>query len=291
MNKYTIRDLDSQFPTDDACLDWLKDYLYPDGIFCKVCQAVTKHHRIKSRTSYSCDRCGHHEHPMAGTIFENSRTPLRLWFHAVFLMASTRCSISAKQLERQLGVTYKTAWRMFKQIRTLLAEPPSLLSGQVEVDETYIGGRPRQSTDRRTAARTRMSNKSAVVGHVQRGGRLHAIHLLDGTAKVLVPLAEQYIIPGSTVYSDELPAYKALARKGYQHKRVHHAAKVYVSGDAHTNTIEGFWSLLKRGIGGVYHAVSAQHLQSYLNEYAFRYNHRRDTQPMFETILRQVEKT
>ncbi len=225
MNKYTIRDLDSQFPTDDACLDWLKDYLYPDGIFCKVCQAVTKHHRIKSRTSYSCDRCGHHEHPMAETIFENSRTPLRLWFHAVFLMASTRCGISAKQLERQLGVTYKTAWRMFKQIRTLLAEPPSLLSGQVEVDETYIGGRPRQSTDRRTAARTRMSNKSAVVGHVQRGGRLHAIHLPDGTAKVLVPLVEQYIIPGSTVYSDELPAYKALARKGYQHKRVHHAAK------------------------------------------------------------------
>jgi transposase-like protein len=122
MKKYTIRDLQRDFPTDEACMDWLVDFLYPNGIHCPICERVTKHHRVKTRTSYSCDRCGHHEHPMAGTIFENTRTPLRSWFHAIFLMASTRCGISAKQLEREIGVTYKTAWRMFTQIRKLLEE-------------------------------------------------------------------------------------------------------------------------------------------------------------------------
>src|SRR5438034_6849456 len=122
---YTIRHFQRDFPTDEACLDWLRDFLYPNGIYCKVCQKVTKHHRVKSRPSYSCDYCGHHEHPMAGTIFQDTRTPLRSWFHAVFLMASTRCGISAKQLQREIGVTYKTAWRMFRQIRSLLNEPPS----------------------------------------------------------------------------------------------------------------------------------------------------------------------
>lgn len=138
---YTIRDFDRDFPTDDACLDWLRDFLYPGGIYCKVCEAVTKHHRIKSRMSYSCDRCGHHEHPMANTIFMDTRTPLRTWFHAVFLIASTRCGISAKQLQRETGVTYKTAWRMFNKIRSLLAEDTEMFGGEVEVDEAYIGGR------------------------------------------------------------------------------------------------------------------------------------------------------
>jgi len=289
MDKYTIRNFEKDFPTDEACLEWLKDYLYPEGVFCKVCCGVTKHHRVKSRPSYSCDRCGHHEHPMAGTIFQDSRTPLRLWFHAVFLMASTRCGISAKQLERELGVTYKTAWRMFRQIRSLLEEPPSTLSGHVELDETYVGGKVRAG-NRRQAARTRMSNKSVVAGHVQRGGKLNAIHLPDGTKGALVPLAQQYVLAGSTIYTDELPAYKVLGRKGYQHRRVHHAAKVYVSGNAHVNTIEGFWSLLKRSINGVYHSVSSKYLQSYINEYTFRYNHRKDQEPMFQTMMAQVEK-
>lgn len=122
MQKYTIRDFEREFPTDDACLDWLRGFLYPDGIHCKKCDRVTKHHRVASRRSYSCDYCGHHVHPTAGTLYHKSSTPLRLWFYATYLMASTRCGISAKQLERELGVTYKTAWRMFKQLRSLLSE-------------------------------------------------------------------------------------------------------------------------------------------------------------------------
>src|SRR5688572_25807069 len=140
MEKYTINDFNRQFPNDDVCLEWLKNYLYPNGIFCKNCRKITKHHRVASRPSYSCDYCGHHVHPTAGTIYEKSTTSLRLWFYATYLMAQTRTGISAKYLERELGVTYKTAWRMFKQIRSLLQEDTTL-SGTVEVDETYIGGK------------------------------------------------------------------------------------------------------------------------------------------------------
>ena len=133
--KYTIRDFNAQFPDDDSCLEWLKDFLYPEGITCQNCQKVTKHHRVKARKSYSCQECGHHVHPTAGTIYHKSSTPLKLWFYAVFLMSSTRCGIAAKQLERELDVTYKTAWRMFKQIRSMLGEDNEPLSGSVEVDE------------------------------------------------------------------------------------------------------------------------------------------------------------
>ena len=285
MKKYTIRDFDRDFPDDDACLDWLKDYLYPNGIHCRACAEVTKHHRIKSRPSYSCSRCGNHVHPMAGTIYQDSRTPLKLWFYATYLMAQTRCGISAKQLQRELGVTYKTAWRMFKQIRRLLQPPVNPLSGEVEVDETYIGGKRRGGKRGRGAP-----GKTAVVGAAERGGSVVAVKAANVKAATLLPLIREHVLPRTNVYTDELPSYNRLRTHGYIHRRIHHASKVYVAGTVHTNTIEGFWSLLKRGISGVYHAVGEKHLQSYLNEYAFRYSHRDDEQPMFLTMLRQVRK-
>src|SRR5438093_10592975 len=138
-------------------------------------------------------------------------------------------------------------------------------------------------------ARARLRNKAVVAGQAQRGGRLQAFHLPDGSAGALVPLAQAHILPGSTVYTDELPAYKALGRTGYyEHKRVHHAARVYVHGDAHVNTVEGFWSVLENRIRGIYHSVSAKYLQSYVNEYVFRYNHRRDETPLFGIMVLQV---
>src|ERR1051325_2402723 len=144
MVRYTFKDFERDFPTDDACLEWLKNYLYPNGIFCETCKAVTKHHKVASRKSYSCQFCGHHVHPTANTIYHKSSTSLRTWFHAIYLMASTRCGISAKQIERETGVTYKTAWRMFSQIRTLLEEQHAQLGGAVEMDETYFGGKRRR---------------------------------------------------------------------------------------------------------------------------------------------------
>jgi transposase len=139
MQLFTFKEFEGMFPDDASCLEWLRTCLYPNGIFCKKCNTTTKHHRVWSRPSYSCDRCGHHVHPTAGTIFHKSSTSLKTWFHAICLMASTHSGISAKQIERETGVTYKTAWRMFKQIRTLLTERDPL-SGAVKIDETYFGG-------------------------------------------------------------------------------------------------------------------------------------------------------
>ena len=284
MQRYTIRDFEREFPNDDACLEWLREFLYPEGIFCKKCEKVTKHHKVASRKSFSCDACGHHVHPTADTIYHKSSTSLRLWFYATYLMASTRCGISAKQLERELGVTYKTAWRMFKQVRSMLEESDIPLSGEVEVDETYVGGK-RKGTRGRGAA-----GKTIVAGAVERKGRVRAKVVPNVQAATLVPFIEARVLSESTVVSDELGSYNRLSSKGYNHRRIYHAAKIYVDGDVHTNTIDGFWSLLKRGPAGVYHAVGADYLQHYVDEYSFRYNHRNDVQPMSKTFLRQVEK-
>jgi transposase-like protein len=283
MERYTITNFNNDFPNDDACLEWLKNHLYPNGIFCKKCERVTKHHRIITRHSYSCDVCGHHVHPTVGTIFEKSPTPLKLWFHAIYLMSSTRCGISAKQIERETGVSYKTAWRMFKQIRTILEEDHGNMVGHIEADETYIGGKHHGKRGRGS------EGKTPVVGMAQRNGKIMATAVPDVKAKTLLPIIKERVLPNAIIYTDELPSYNKLSSMGYVHHRIHHVLKVYVMGDAHTNTIEGFWSLLKRGISGVYHSVSAKYLQSYLNEYTFRYNHRNDGKPMFKTLLSLVK--
>lgn len=287
MQRFTYKDFEQMFPDDASCLEWLRNYLYPEGIFCKLCRRVTKHHRTVSRPSYSCDQCGHHVHPTAGTIFHKSSTSLKTWFHAIYLMASTRCGISAKQIERETGVTYKTAWRMFKQIRTLLDEDKTL-SGSVEVDEAYFGGRRKGHTGRPMRGDL---VKTPVLGMVERKGRVIAKVVTDTTLKTLVGSVHEYVLPASTVYTDEYASYNTLpGEKQYTHRRINHSAKIYVMGDIHTNSIEGFWSLIKRGMGGVYHSVSQKFLQSYLDEYSFRYSHRHDTEPMFLTFLRQVAK-
>jgi transposase-like protein len=303
MRKYTIHQFNKDFPDEDACLESIVKMLYPRGIVCRSCDQVRKHHKLTNRKAYSCDNCGTHVYPLAGTIFEKSTTPLKSWFYAMYLMASTRCGISAKQLERELGVTYKTAWRIFKQVRLLLAEDDGPLHGTVEVDETYVGGKPRYRNGEKPPTneygKTRMGPRSKdhptqkipVVGAVERGGRVRAQVIPDRSGRNILPLISSHIMPEATVYTDEAPVYRRLKSQGYEHKRVYHTAHVYVDGDVHTNTIEGFWALLKNGIRGVYHAVGADYLQTYANEYTFRYNHRKDDTPMFETITDRVRDT
>jgi transposase-like protein len=290
MERYTVRDFERDYPDDAACLEWLKNYRWPEGIVCenKDCPhygTVTNHYRVQSRPSYSCAFCGHHVHPTADTIFHKSSTSLRLWFHAVYMMSSTRCGVSAKQIERQTGVTYKTAWRMWSQIRKLLSEDVGPLSGKVEADETYVGGRRRYPKD---TGRHWRKRKAVVAGQVERGGKVRATHVPEGTTRSVLPLVREYVLPSSVIFTDELPIYTQLDTEGYVHHRINHTAKVYVEGDVHTNTIEGFFSLLKRGISGVYHSVSAKYLQRYLDEYAFRYNHRNDRTHLFKTMLDRV---
>ena len=282
MKKYTIKNFQADFPNDATCLEWLKEYRWPNGIYCEKDGKITKHHLMTSRRSFSCQECGHHVHPAAGTIFHKSRTPLTIWFYSIYLMAQTRGGISAKQIERETGVTYKTAWRMCKLIRSRLDEDGDPMSGEIEVDESYFGGKRRGKRGRGA------EGKTPVVGLAQRKGHLKAIVVPNVQSKTVIPIIDRTIKRGSTVYTDELGTYNRLSWLGYNHGRIMHSAKVYVMGNVHTNTIEGFWSLVKRGISGVYHHCSPKYLQHYVNEYAFRYNHRNDERPMFQTFLRRT---
>jgi transposase-like protein len=165
------------FPDNDACLDYLKERFFPDGTACPKCGKASRFHRINGRSAYSCQYCGHHVYPTAGTIFHKSTTSLQLWFWAIFLMSATRCGISAKQLEREIGVTYKTAHRMFKQIRTLLGQDDDTpLTGEVEMDETYVGGKDRAGRPGRPSV---ASAKVLVFGMVERQGRVRATVVED----------------------------------------------------------------------------------------------------------------
>jgi transposase len=288
--RYTVNSFNTQFPDDAACLEWLKEQRFPGGVtFCGKCQQDRKHHRVTGRPAYACDYCGSMVSPMAGTIFEKTTTPLRLWFYAMYLMSATRCGISAKQIQRETGVTYKTAYRMFKQIRTLMSEDISLEGEAVEADETYMGGKLKNK-HRNKLKQGHHKDKQPVFGMVERGGRVVARVTPDAKTATIFPIIAERVLPASTVYTDCYTTYDHLAGmpQGYNHQRINHAAKVYVMGDIHTNTIEGFWSLLKRGIGGVYHSVSAKHLQMYCDEYAYRYNRRFDDKPMFTSLLNEV---
>ena len=287
MKTFTVHQFNEMFADEAACLDSVVDTLYPEGIRCRKCQDVTKHHRLTDRKAYSCQFCGSQVYPLAGTIFAKSSTPLKSWFYAMYLLASTRTGISAKQLQRELGVTYKTALRMFKQIRHLMNENDGQLFGEVEIDETYVGGRRPGKRGRGAAGKT------VVVGMVERRGRARVFVTEDVRARTLLPIIQEHIpaAKGTVIYTDELNSYNRLRSLGYVHERVLHSAKQYVAGTAHVNNVEGLWSTVKRGIDGVNHAVSPRHLQGYLDAYVFRRNHRNDEEPMYEILSKRVSHT
>ncbi len=282
------------FPDDASCMEYLMKCLYPDGIYCPTCKAITKLHREAKRPSYACQNCGHHEHPMKNTIFEDSATSLRLWFYAIYLMSATRCGISAKQLGREIGVTYKTAWRMFHLIRKMLEENDgNLLLGKVEIDESYYGGKDKNRRLSKRKGYGAHYDKATVFGMVERGGRVVTKVLSRSGAPSsgdVLPHIKSHVLPATMIFTDEANLYDPAKLMGYGHGRVKHSANVYVAGDAHTNTIEGFWSLTKNGIRGVYRNVSHKYLQMYLNEYAFRFNRRGRQSPMFDHFMRAIIK-
>jgi transposase-like protein len=291
--RFTIEQFNGMFPDNNACLDWLMEQRHPGYMApCAYCKVERKFHRVYTRKTFSCDHCGTMISPMAGTIFEKSSTSLRLWFYAMYLMSVTRCGISAKQIQRETGVTYKTAWRMFREIRTLMSEDIRLEGLLVEADEAYVGGKEKNKhLGKRQGIRGRTTeSKSTVFGMVERGGRVVARVTPDAKAQTILPIIAERVLPASTIFTDDYPIYDGLSKMphGYEHHRINHSAKVYVMGDVHTQNIEGFWSLLKRGIGGVYHSVSAKYLQTYCDEYSYRYNRRAAGQPMFTSLLSEV---
>jgi len=289
--KYTRKQFQAQYPDDGACLLAILERRYGKVDACPKCGIVGQLSRIEGRRAFACKE-GCHIYPCAGTIFEHSPTPLTDWFYAMYLMTATRNGVSGKELQRQLGVTYKCAWRIGHQLRILMSERakaqyPGPLSGHVEVDETFVGGRRHRSKPRRHGDR---ADKAVVMGIVQRGGPLIGKVVRSTDAMSLIPEVMENVAPGTTVNTDEWRPYKNLPSLGYVHVSLHHDREEWVKGIHHTNTIEGFWSHLKRGIRSTHVSVSKQHLQKYVDEFAFRFNNREAPAEMFHRLVRQVSR-
>ena len=278
----TVTDFFRQFPTDDACLEHLWNVRFGDEVECEKCGKVGKFYRLRKEPAYSCPRCGHHIHPMVGTPFAKSRTPLQKWFYAMYLFTTTRHGVAAKELQRQLGVTYKTAWRMGHELRKYMAEVDgeTPLSGDVEADETYVGGRTTGGKRGRGAP-----NKTVVFGMLERDGDVMANVVPNVRKKTLQPIIKENVVKDSTVHTDELTSYSGLSKAGFGHETVNHGAGQYVDGDSHVNGIEGFWARLKLSIRGTHVHVSRKHLQTYVKEFEYRYNMRKHPEMMFGRLL------
>jgi len=280
-NKYSINDFRNDFPDEDVCLDYIFNERYGKDYECPECNK-TGFYRVTGRKCYACSWCGHQLHPLANTIFHKSSTNLWNWFLAIYFMSTSKNGVSAKEIQRQLGVTYKTAWRIQRQIRKLMNADDFQLKGTVELDDTYIGGKKKGKPGRGS------ENKTVVIGMVERKGEVRAEVVKNLKKNTVIPIIEKNIEKQSNLYSDEFMSYRWLKRYGYDHDVVRHGIQEYVRGKVHTNSIEGFWSQLKRSLSGTYHHVSPKHLQLYVDEFAWRYNHRKSDVPFFQLLLRQM---
>lgn len=279
MSDFTVLAFFKRFPDDDSCLDHLMAVRYGDSIQCPKCERTGKFHRIKKLPAYSCQFCGHHIHPMAGTPFAKSRTPLQKWFYAMYLFTTSRHGVPAKELQRQLGVTYKCAWRMGHEIRKYMTDVDGdgMYGGHVEMDETFVGGYKKGAKGGK--------DKAVVFGIVERNGALQTYSVPDRKAKTLKPIISKRVSKNAIVSTDEYGGYKHLTKAGYLHGTVCHEDDQYVNGIHHTNTIENFWSRLKNSIRGTHVHVSEKHLSKYLGEFEYRYNMRKSPKWMFERLL------
>ena len=287
MSDFTVLEFMNRFPGDDVCLDHLMKVRFGDTSTCPKCGRETKFHRIKKRPVFECQWCGHQISPMAGTPFEKSRTPLQKWFYAMYLFTTSRHGVPAKELQRQLGVTYKCAWRMGHEIRKYMTDVDG--DGQyggaamVEMDETFMGGRKRDK-DYLSERGNPQEGKTIVFGMVEREGLIQT-HVIKKRTRKAIQKHIKKVVQGSFVSTDEAPIYKYLTKAGYLHGTVCHQDGEYVKGFLHTNTIEGFWSRLKNSIRGTHIHVSPKWLPNYLGEFEYRYNMRKSPKWMFERLL------
>lgn len=275
----------AKFPNDEVCLNHLFEVRFGQGFECPSCERPSNWYRIKAERAYSCQWCGHHLHPTVGTPFEQTRTPLQLWFYAMHLFTTTRHGVSAKELERQLGVTYKTAWRMAKLIREHMADvdgeaPIGGPGTAVEVDETLVGGVKRGKHMRGAAGKT------VVVGAMERGGQIITAVVPNQRRVTLQPFVTANVLPGGQLHTDELTSYRGPHLAGYRHMTVNHGAGEYVGYQgASVNQIEAFWRHLKCSIQGTHVSVSAKYLATYAKEFEFRFNRRNDPASMFPALV------
>jgi len=257
----------------EKAAQYLESIRWPDGVVCPKCgESEREPYRLKNqkRRLWKCRACRQQFTVTVGTIFESSHIGLDKWLLAFYLLCSSKKGMSAHQLHRSIGVTYKTAWFMFHRIRHAMDQGPfqGQLSGIVEVDETYIGGRARGK------GMGYKGNKAPVVSLVERQGNVRSMHIADVTSYTLKRAVREHVAADSRLMTDEWAGYTGLDRSFASHETVKHAAAEYVRGDAYTNTVESYFATLKRGIEGVYHHVSREHLSRYLSEFDFRYNTR-----------------
>ncbi|MFV1884005.1 MAG: IS1595 family transposase [Balneola sp.] len=295
MKTYTFFDFQKEFPTERACLEYIFNKRYPEGYVHPETGEIFELNKdlyyTESRNCFTNAKGNIQVYPTANTIFHKSATELVKWFYVVFRMSQSKCGISAKQIQREIGVTYKTAWRMCHLIRKCLQGDGMMFEGVVEIDETFVGGKPRKSNRNPTtkkSKRGRGTDKTPVVGIVERDGRVRAFVTKDINRATLFPLIKETVTKGSTIYTDENWSYHTLPSLGYIHEKVSHKKDEYVRGEVHTNTIEGFWSFIKNGIRGAYKHTSKKYLQLYVNEYAFKWNHRKDQVSLFQNLLASV---
>jgi transposase-like protein len=288
-------DVTRQFQTDDDCLDYIEKMRWPNGVCCVHCgvlnvSKITREKKGKNQRTriYQCleKECGKQFSATSGTIFNDTHLPLTKWFMAIALICEAKKGMSAMQVQRHLGVNYRTAWHLCHRIREAMQEG-GLLTGVVETDETYVGGKVK----RKGKPFVKKDNKDVVIGMIERGGKLRLVPVKDNKMSIIEPVMLQHISPGATLQTDESAIYYIIGKRHFSgmHRTINHASS-YGFGENHTNTIENAFSLLKRGIYGTFHKVSTKHLPRYCNEFSYRFNRRKEQLAMFDATLKNLTR-
>jgi len=283
----SILELIQAFPDEQSCIDHLEELRW-NGNVVSPFDLDSKVYNCKGN-KYKCKNTGKYFNVKTNTIFDNTKLPLQKWFLAIWLVTGHKKGISSLQLGRDLDITQKSAWFMLGRIRQCFGmDDNDLMDGEIEADETYVGGKNKnRHANKKKKGST--DDKAPVFGMVQRDGKLRATKIPNTTTETLSTEIINSVKEGAKLYTDEYSSYKALQRI-YDHHFVKHSGRQYVKGRVHTNTIEGFWSLLKRGIFGVYHFTSKKHLQIYVDEFVFRYNSRKISESeRFNILLENIE--
>ncbi len=285
----TIMKLMEQFHSDEKCRQALERLRWPDAVECPRCQSK-KHSTVGERNQYDCLSCGYQFSVTSGTIFHDTHLPLKKWFVAIYLIVESKKGMSANQIKRVLGISYKTAWYLCHRIRAAMTEHnPEQLNGTVEIDETFIGGRL-HGEGRGTG--NYIKNKAIVVGVVQRGGKIRLQKIASRDRKALHRFVKEHCAPETElIITDEWAPYEGIADHNTRHETVNHKQKEWVRGDIHTNGIENVWSLLKRSVVGTYHKISAKHIDAYLDELEWRFNNRENPYLFRDTLIKLIGST
>lgn len=284
MAQFTFKEFQKRFPTDNACLDRIFQLRYGHLTECPSCNGEVAWRRVRTRRCYQCRHCYAQIYPCAGTVFAKTTTPLSSWFYVLMLFTTTRNGVAGKEIQRQLGCSYKCAWRMGHQIRKLMdsAGGAEKLKGFVEMDETYVGKKGEDGTHEGGTI-------TPVFGMVERLGVVRAWKVNNTTKDELYPIIEKNVDKNANVSTDDSNIYKGLTNElGLKHGSVNHSKYVFRHGSICTNTIEGFFGQIKRTIGGTHIHVSDKYLQNYVGECVLRYNYRKNPNGMFDAILKNL---